>query len=170
MAKQTINIGVAANDGSGDPLRTAFDKINDNFTEVYDDITAIEGNAESNIMKVCKAEILYSNTSETTIITLPANAVIWNIGLNVVTAFNDSGTDLIDIGTDLDSQFFVTDQTVNEGSAVFFMTGSDVYPLGSITNMPYQLASSADITFTYKGQNSDATQGQAFVYIHYSLH
>jgi hypothetical protein len=36
MAKQTINIGSAANDGTGDPLRTAFDKINDNFTELYD--------------------------------------------------------------------------------------------------------------------------------------
>ena len=36
MAKQTINIGSAANDGTGDPLRTAFDKINDNFQELYD--------------------------------------------------------------------------------------------------------------------------------------
>ena len=35
MAKQTINIGSSANDGTGDPLRTAFDKINDNFTELY---------------------------------------------------------------------------------------------------------------------------------------
>lgn len=35
MAKQTINIGTVANDGTGDPLRTAFDKANDNFTEVY---------------------------------------------------------------------------------------------------------------------------------------
>ena len=35
MAKQTINIGTTANDGTGDPLRTAFDKANDNFTEVY---------------------------------------------------------------------------------------------------------------------------------------
>jgi hypothetical protein len=31
MALQTINIGASANDGSGDPLRTAMDKINDNF-------------------------------------------------------------------------------------------------------------------------------------------
>ena len=37
MAKQTINIGTVANDGTGDPLRTAFDKINDNFTELYSD-------------------------------------------------------------------------------------------------------------------------------------
>ena len=35
MARQIINIGSSANDGTGDPLRTAFDKINDNFQEVY---------------------------------------------------------------------------------------------------------------------------------------
>lgn len=35
MAQQTIGIGSAANDGTGDPLRTAFNKINDNFTELY---------------------------------------------------------------------------------------------------------------------------------------
>ena len=35
MAKQAINIGSSANDGTGDPLRTAFDKVNDNFTELY---------------------------------------------------------------------------------------------------------------------------------------
>ena len=35
MSQQTINIGSSANDGTGDPLRTAFDKINDNFTELY---------------------------------------------------------------------------------------------------------------------------------------
>jgi hypothetical protein len=35
MAKQTVNIGSSANDGTGDQLRTAFDKINDNFDETY---------------------------------------------------------------------------------------------------------------------------------------
>lgn len=35
MAQQVINIGAAANDGTGDPLRDCFDKINDNFTELY---------------------------------------------------------------------------------------------------------------------------------------
>ena len=37
MAQQTINIGTVANDGTGDPLRTAFDKANANFTELYND-------------------------------------------------------------------------------------------------------------------------------------
>jgi hypothetical protein len=35
MAKQTVNLGSSANDGTGDPLRSAFDKINDNFNELY---------------------------------------------------------------------------------------------------------------------------------------
>ena len=35
MARQTINIGSSPNKGDGDPLRTAFDKINDNFAELY---------------------------------------------------------------------------------------------------------------------------------------
>ena len=35
MAKQNINIGSTANDGTGDDRRTAGDKINDNFTELY---------------------------------------------------------------------------------------------------------------------------------------
>ena len=35
MAQQTIGIGTTANDGTGDPIRSAFDKSNDNFTELY---------------------------------------------------------------------------------------------------------------------------------------
>lgn len=35
MTQQTINIGSAPNDGTGDTLRAAFDKVNDNFDEVY---------------------------------------------------------------------------------------------------------------------------------------
>lgn len=34
MAIQLIDIGAAANDGQGDPLRTAFGKCNSNFTEL----------------------------------------------------------------------------------------------------------------------------------------
>ena len=35
MAKQTINIGTIANDGTGSTLRAAGDLINDNFNEIY---------------------------------------------------------------------------------------------------------------------------------------
>lgn len=35
MAQQTINIGAAPDDGTGDTIRVGGDKINDNFTELY---------------------------------------------------------------------------------------------------------------------------------------
>jgi hypothetical protein len=35
MAKQTVNLGTMADNKSGDPLRTAFTKINENFDELY---------------------------------------------------------------------------------------------------------------------------------------
>ncbi len=43
MAQQNINIGSSANKGDGDPLRTAFTKINSNFTELYGKVTILEG-------------------------------------------------------------------------------------------------------------------------------
>ena len=51
MARQIINIGTNANDGTGDPLRTAFDKINDNFLELYGtdgDANTLQGNLDIN--------------------------------------------------------------------------------------------------------------------------
>lgn len=35
MPQQIINIGALPNDGTGDPMRTAFQKTNANFTELY---------------------------------------------------------------------------------------------------------------------------------------
>lgn len=35
MARQAIGIGTVANDGTGDPLRTAFDKTNQNMADIY---------------------------------------------------------------------------------------------------------------------------------------
>lgn len=46
MAQQTINIGSSANDGTGDTLRVAGDKINDNFTELYTQTSAILDSAD----------------------------------------------------------------------------------------------------------------------------
>ena len=35
MAKQSLGLGTAANDNTGDTLRAGGDKINDNFNEIY---------------------------------------------------------------------------------------------------------------------------------------
>jgi hypothetical protein len=43
MAQQDINIGSNANDGTGDDLRTAMQKINTNFTELYAETSVDSG-------------------------------------------------------------------------------------------------------------------------------
>jgi len=49
MTIQTIGIGAAPNDGTGDPLRTAFDKVNDNFSD--------SANAASKLVQTAPADI-----------------------------------------------------------------------------------------------------------------
>ena len=53
MAKQIVNIGTSANKGDGDPLRSAFDKINDNFNEVYPRLDSLEvaNNSSGNMIE-----------------------------------------------------------------------------------------------------------------------
>ena len=43
MANQTINLGSYANDGTGDDLRTAFQKVNANFAELYASVGITNG-------------------------------------------------------------------------------------------------------------------------------
>lgn len=42
MSIQTINVGSSPNDGTGDPLRTGFQKVNSNFTNLKSDINGFE--------------------------------------------------------------------------------------------------------------------------------
>jgi len=60
MAQQVIGIGTTANDGSGDKLRIGATKINDNFTELYADVAALQVGA------ITAASIARSQLTETT--------------------------------------------------------------------------------------------------------
>lgn len=46
MSQRVINVGVIANDGSGDTLRSGAQKINDNFSELYTFVEAGQVNAD----------------------------------------------------------------------------------------------------------------------------
>lgn len=48
MSQLIINVGLAPNDGTGDPLRTAFQKTNSNFTELYNAVDPADGNITVN--------------------------------------------------------------------------------------------------------------------------
>ena len=61
MAKQIINIGSSANKGDGEPLRTAFDKINDNFNELYLKVDNLILNNSNEVFLVDKVSTLQIN-------------------------------------------------------------------------------------------------------------
>lgn len=68
MAKQTINVGTAANTRTGDTLRDAFTKANLNFTELYNlagadvQIPAQSGNA-GKVLKTTGSALLFEHVS-----------------------------------------------------------------------------------------------------------
>ena len=68
--QQLIDIGAAPNDGTGDPLRTAFGKINNNFSNLFSTTTApvtanTSGNAPNQV--IFSTEILNFNQAQFTI-------------------------------------------------------------------------------------------------------
>ena len=101
MARQTINIGTNANDGTGDPLRTAFDKINDNFSELYggdDDASSL---LENDTAPKISANLDVNNFQITTDVTNgnvtinpngTGNVSIAGVNIKGTTIFSDDST------------------------------------------------------------------------------
>ena len=120
MAKQTVNLGSSANDGTGDPLRTAFDKINDNFDELYLYSTAASGN---NI--TITANTIASDDTNGNIIIDPngTGRLVIATGAEIrLTDHTDNGVAFVDADGDITT------------SAAFTFDGTDVTTTGSISN------------------------------------
>jgi hypothetical protein len=94
MAQQVINIGGTANDGSGDPLRTAFTKANQNFAELY-----AKGAAGSNLdLSDNKIEATNSNGNVELVPNAAGRVVVVDDSITI----NTSKTPLTSIGVDGD--------------------------------------------------------------------
>lgn len=75
MAKQTINIGTNPNDGTGDTLRAAGGKINDNFTEVYNtssNVSVVANTANAMSQAAFNAANLYATIVLTKLQNVPS--------------------------------------------------------------------------------------------------
>ena len=97
MAKQTVNLGTSANKGDGDPLRTAFDKVNDNFTEVYSLLGAEGGDVDD----VVAPMLVHSDHTNVTVTRDDAaNKIIFSVdpydGDITGSVFGDDSTVLVD--------------------------------------------------------------------------
>lgn len=95
MAKQTIGIGTTANDGTGDTLRVAFDKANDNFDEVYADdfVTnarlADEAVDHDQLSNRYTASSAVTSATAITIDTSSADVFTWTAGHSTTVAFTN---------------------------------------------------------------------------------
>ena len=79
MTQEIINVGPAPNDGLGDPLRTAFIKTNNNFSQLYSRAQATP--PTSNIGTVGDQAGMYAYDSTTfyyCFANYTGNSVIWN--------------------------------------------------------------------------------------------
>lgn len=72
MAKQVIDLGTAGDLTTGDNLRDALDKVNDNFTEVYSDIINLQTDDANDVTSV---------NSRTGDVTLNANDAKYSVSV-----------------------------------------------------------------------------------------
>ena len=80
---QTIVVGAYANDGTGDDLRTAFQKVNNNFASLFGDLTL------TSTANIGTGEGVYASTVDTV---LQLKSIKGNGGLYGVVVSSDSTT------------------------------------------------------------------------------
>lgn len=141
MAQQTINIGTTANDGTGDPLRTAFSKLNDNTTELY---AGQSLSLASDELTLTRADGTTSTVDLSPYLDEDARAIssgTLNGGTGIVTfTRDDASTFTLDLSALLDDTNIVTSVNTQTGAVVL---DADDIDDTSTTN---KFTSSADIS------------------------
>lgn len=99
MAKQVIGIGTAANDGTGDTLRDAMNKTNENFTELYTTTTSLT-NDKADIADLISVFLTARNNTGSTITKGKAVYISGAVGQNptIALARSNSETTTFDVG------------------------------------------------------------------------
>ena len=139
MAQQIINIGSAPNDGTGDPIRTAMTKTNNNFSEFY---SVFSPNTSTNNVTVANNLTVSSN--------LTVNSI--TVGNNVfVTGRVNSAS--FTVGSTITSNtlgLYVTTNTFVLGSNTRAANGFTFLPNGFRLNWGWVSANSSagNVTFT----------------------
>lgn len=119
----------------------------------------------SEMVHYLRKRITYLDRSKQVVVgTLPAGASVIGGGVHVITGFNGSGTDLVDVGfingsSADDDDAYATDLSV---AAVGFLALDE---LGATTNIRQTV--DATVIATYADQNSNADAGVADVIITY---
>ena len=100
-------------------------------------------------------------TATDTAVVIPANSQIVSIEVNVEIAFNDSGSDLLEVGSSADTDLYVNDVSIAAigkialGTAALCANWKDIGTTDIV------------VGYIYNGANNDASAGAATVTINY---
>ena len=94
-------------------------------------------------------------------VVIPANSQIVRIDVNVETAFNDSGTDLLEVGSSADTDLYVNDVAISAVGKIALGTAA------LCANWKDIGTSDVRVGYIYNGANDDATAGAATATISY---
>ena len=100
-------------------------------------------------------------TATDTTVVIPANSQIASIEVNVETAFDDSGSDLLEVGSSADTDLYVNDTVISAigsiamGTAALCANWKDIGTTDIV------------VGYIYNGANNDASAGAATVTINY---
>ena len=94
-------------------------------------------------------------------VVLPANSQIVSVDVNVETAFNDSGADILEVGSSADTDLYVNDTDISAVGSIAMGTAA------LCANWKDIGTSDIRVGYIYNGQNNDASAGAATVTINY---
>jgi len=123
---------------------------------------AVDMEDAAGVMIVSVDTVLYTNTAQTPILVLPAGAVIWRVGVAVVTGFTGTDTDLLDIGITTEGNRYQDDLSIANNTPIMKLI-SNPLSLGDY------ISAETTVSYQYFDANADAGAGEAYIYVHYSL-
>jgi len=161
MAKQTINIGTNQDDGTGDLLRVAFSKVNDNFTEIYNELGGTDLSSIS-----FNANVISTDTTNMDIVLSPSGAGEVDISADslirgdlVVTGQSRSNNLQVDSNAQIDGTLNVTGAATFGAITIGSTIASDLNVSGAVTvgglftaNGSVDLGDTSADTITYVGR------------------
>lgn len=147
MAQELINIGVTADDGSGDTIRRAGIKINNNFTEVYAQPNfslsqlSFDGNVISATQSNADIELAGNGTGTVQVSDLTIDSAI-KISDNDIKV-NDSNADLL-LTANGTGSVLISSADVNEGTIDNTVIGGTTAAAGTLTSLTANTSAAID--------------------------
>lgn len=128
----------------------------------YDDILTEAEAAATYVVQAApvlyaqRATLAYTDTTAKELFTLPAGAIIVNFFVNVTAAFDDTGTNVIDLGDGDTADRFVADHDVSSLSFAWAASADED-----------ALAEATVVEGVFTGQNGNAQDGAATIVCQY---